>query len=166
MSVQILIKFINPLILIVLILGRLLSLYFYLNVLFSIINFSNPKPRKLTLPSTLLSISLTSLFLINLLTLLIYALAMLHKPQRHWNTILSIRYLIWSPRNRHKGNYSNRTWTTWLLTWQRPIIQYYCYSSRFPNNFLSSYTCIYWGIWKLITPLDISYPRHSFPTTK
>ena len=80
MSVQILVKFISPILLIAIILGRLLSLYFYLNILLTITKFFPLRLKNPPTPRLFVTVSFSSLFLIDLLILLIYALALFHKP--------------------------------------------------------------------------------------
>nr|YP_010318563.1 NADH dehydrogenase subunit 2 [Pseudopotamilla reniformis]ULD67142.1 NADH dehydrogenase subunit 2 [Pseudopotamilla reniformis] len=72
MSIQILTGFISPVMLAILILGSLLSLYFYLNILFSTLSITptTPKSKTTTLTPALTSYTLTSLFFMDFLIML------------------------------------------------------------------------------------------------
>jgi len=70
--------------------------------------------------------------------------------------------------NRSSNKTTNPSWvkSTRIIPWQRSTLQYNCNCSCIPNNFLSRYTSIYWGIWKLIITINTWCSRYSIPTSK
>ena len=95
-----------------------------------------------------------------------HALILLHKPQRHWHLILYFWCMRWP--SRHLNKTYNPSWAraTGISSRKRSAVQYYCNSTRISNNFLLSYTCIHWGIWKLTSSFNTVGPRHSISPNK
>lgn len=160
----------NPYILIILISGAIINLYFYLNITFNIIltpTLTETPTSKFYYLSSKFIIPISSILLFSIpIFILIYAMTILNQSQRHWNTLLHFRSLSRNTRRRHKTTNSNRTKTTRIIPRQRSTLQYYCNSSRLLNNLLPSYTSIYWRIWKLTPPINTRSTRHGLPTTK
>lgn len=114
----------NWVLIIFLLLGRLINLYFYLNLTFNILlssfilNTSN-KPFN---PTTLRLLSVGALNILGVFPIIIYAMTLLYKSQRHWHPI----YNLWpmSRNGRHRNKTLNSIWisSTWLIPWQRSII--------------------------------------------
>jgi NADH-ubiquinone oxidoreductase chain 2 len=113
---------INWILVLTLLLGRLINLYFYLNLTFNILTLStlsrtkNEFKRHTTLP---LIISLNSL---GIFPILIYAMTLLHKSQRYWYIIHNLRSLRRGSWNRNKNTNSIWIITTWIISRKGSII--------------------------------------------
>lgn len=115
----------NKLVVMLLIVGSLINLFFYLNIVITII-LSNPRLKTWTpiknnhirtLTFIIASISLgLSPFII------LYAMTLLNQPQRYWNTLLYFRCLSRNSRCRNKTSNSNWIKTTWSFLRKGSII--------------------------------------------
>jgi len=117
----------NTTLLLLLIIGSLISTYYYLSIIFSaLLNFNLEAKQNsiklFTYPSQYASILATASLLILPFTLLLYALNIFYKPQRHWHTIFPSWYLGRYVRSRHKSPYSNWIKTTRIIPRKRPVI--------------------------------------------
>jgi NADH-ubiquinone oxidoreductase chain 2 len=151
----------NTILVLILIMGSLLALYFYLSIVINIIlswTIHNTKRKRL-----LVFRSLFSLIWIPLVIL--YAMTFFHKSQRYRNALLYSRHLSRNNWRRDKTPYSNWTYTTRVISWKGPAIQYYSNRPCIYHNFLYSYTNIYWRVWKLNTTPYIRSARYGLSTS-
>mgnify|MGYP001551554496 CR=1 FL=1 len=136
---------------IILIMGALINLFYYLTI--GIYLFLRSRwqlhPTQQARPNLRVLITAASalLGLSPSLIIFIYALAFLYQSQRYWHYIFYFRHLIGAFRNLNKSPNSCRTWTTWSSPREGPALQYHCNRSCFPNDFLSSNTCHNWRVW-------------------
>lgn len=108
---------------IMLIVGSLLNLFFYLNITLNImiVNKNIIHKSKTILNLNIVNI-VTALNFITAFFIALYALIILIKPQRHWNTLHNSCHLSRLCRNHNKNNYSHRTITTWIITRKRSTL--------------------------------------------
>lgn len=109
----------NTPIIIILIMGSLINLYFYLNIIIGIIapnqNTNIYTKKSINIPNYLLILSgITSIGIAPII--IIYAMIIFYKPQRYWNTILHFRYLSRYNWSRNKTPYSNRIKSAGILS--------------------------------------------------
>lgn len=165
---MILARYNTPLI-IILILGSLINLFFYLNIIINMvinnqnINYS-PKGDMKSVPALIIISSATSMGLAPIVIL--YAMTLFYKSQRHWDSILYLGNLSRNNWCGYKTPYSNRAQTAGILSRKRSAIQYNCDSPRIPHNLLSSYTRIHRGVWKLTTTTHTRNTGYSISTPK
>lgn len=107
---------INLMILIPLITGTVINIYYYFSIILTLtlLTLNNggitQKIKKIFIITPPL---IVSIFLLSLSFITLYALTLLHKPQRHWNFIFHFRYLIRPSWNIYKTSYSGWTRTIW-----------------------------------------------------
>ena len=158
----------TSIVVITLILGSLINLFFYLRIVINMmLSSSNLKtllpikslPRNAILITATLSLGFRPF-------ILIYAMTLFNKSQRYWNSLFHSRGLSRYGWCWYKPSHSNRAKATRCLPRKGPTIQYNCYSPCICNNFLSGYACIYWWIWKLTSTSYTGSSRHSLSTSQ
>lgn len=115
-----------PLVLLIII-GSLLSLYYYLNLALTFIfrGFSSPRIHALPISlssSILISLSLFRFIIFGNFFLIYCALTGFDQPQRYWHALLYSRNLIWPQRNFNKPFNSSWIGPTRISLRQRPVI--------------------------------------------
>jgi len=112
---------------VILIVCSLLNLFFYLNITLNIVMINKNIVYK---SNTILNLKIVNIIAaLNFLAaffMVLYALIILIKPQRHWNTLHNSCNLSRLCRDHNKNNYSYRTITTWVITRKRSTLQYNC----------------------------------------
>jgi len=166
--ISLLAKYNLPLILTLLI-GSFINLYFYLNLALAAISSIFTSDIEISLPNTAhLSalLFLTSTCSLGLITTIIYAMTLFYKPQRYWNPIYSIWTL--SGHSGYRNKLINPTWTipTRVIFRQGPAIQYTGNRPWIPYNLLYSNTCIYWGFRQLAPTINTRRSWYSIPSSK
>ena len=156
---------------ILIIIGSLLSLYFYLSLRFNLLFrlFSLPlKPRNASSYTTSLlsSVRLFRFLCIGTFFLFYCALTLCNKPQRYWNSLFYSRDMVGTNRNLNKTFNSCRARPTRIFAGKWPALQCYCNCPCFSNNFLPSYTRINWWLRQLTYPADNWGTWYSFPPIK
>lgn len=96
-----------------------ISLYFYLNLAFSVIIRLSNTLNYLILNKTII-ISIVSIIILTPMIILLYAMTIFNKSQRYWNIILYSRSMISHSWYRYKGINSNWVGTTWHIPRERP----------------------------------------------
>lgn len=96
----------------------------------------------------------------------VYALILLHKPQRHWHPLLSSWDVGGPNRHLYKHYYPPRTGPTRLFPRERSTIQHSSYGARLPYDLLYGNAPNNWRLRELTYPPYVSRPRYSLPPTK
>lgn len=114
----------NWIILMLLLLGSLINLYFYLNLTFNMLTVSlmNVTEKKYQNPKSLRFISVVALRCLGILPVILYAMTLLYKSQRHWHSLHNFRPL--SRNSRYWNKPTNSIWvsSTRVILRQRPVI--------------------------------------------
>jgi len=115
---------VNWIILILLLLGRLINLYFYLNLTFSILtlSFINLPKKPYEKPIFVAPLFIIAVRCLGILPIILYAMTLLYKSQRHWHPLPN----FW-PMSRNSGDWNKiansiRTSTTRIIPGQGPTI--------------------------------------------
>lgn len=115
----------NKSVVLLLIAGSVINLFFYLNIVITIIlsapklkvtpSIKNSVIKTFTLATATLSLGLSPL-------IILYAMTLLNQPQRYWNTILHFRRLSWHSRRWNKTSNSNWTKSAGSLSRKRSTL--------------------------------------------
>ena len=156
----------KPLI-IILIMGSIINLFFYLSIIISrIINTPHTMPNQKTtysINTIIMSSRIISMWAIPII--IYYAMTIFNKPQRYWHTIFHSRPMSWSNGYWDKNNYTNRTKAAGHTYRKRSTLQHNCNSTRISYNLLPGYTSFYWGVRKLTPTTNTRCSWHSIPST-
>lgn len=109
---------------IILIIGSLINLFYYLTIVINLFITSPPVTYN-TLKTSFNPLEPTALFTLSIaptIFILLYALILLYKPQRHWNTIFYFRCMSRTSRHIYKTAYSGRARTTRIFIRKRPTL--------------------------------------------
>lgn len=105
-------------VLLILILGSVINLFFYLNIVITSISLTSNQAQitpvtnkaliKFIIPASILSLGLRPL-------IISYAMILFNQSQRYWNSILYSRSLGWHSGSRNEASYSNWIKATWRI---------------------------------------------------
>lgn len=114
----------NWVLVILLLLGSLINLYFYLNLTFNmlILSFISRPRNSYTRPGFTGLLSIIALSSLGIFPIILYAMTLLNKSQRHWHLIYNLRPMSRNSGHRNKPANSIRISTTWFIPRKRSTL--------------------------------------------